>query len=94
MNNAVFHDLILNDNLKIPNTILIHRRKQLKLTQKEVANQAGIAHTTYQRFEDGTREFTNSCASTFMAVCSVLALDPCDFFKEDTPRRNGDGYDK
>ena len=92
MNNAVFHDLILNDNLKIPNTILIHRRKQLKLTQKEVAKHAGIAHTTYQRFEDGTRDFTNCCAATFMAVCFTLALDPYEFFKNNYG--NGDSNGK
>ena len=81
MNNKGIHDLRLNDNIKIPNTLLSHRRRQLKLTQKEVAKYSGIALTTYQRFEDGTRDFTSCRASTFLTVCSALALDPYEFFK-------------
>lgn len=76
MNNIEFHDIYPRDHIKIPNTTLIHRRKQLNLTQKEVAKRAGIAHTT-----DGTRDFTSCRASTFLAVCSALALDPYEFFK-------------
>ncbi len=94
VNNLGIHASSRNDNLKTPNTILIHRRKQLKLTQKEVAKRAGIVPSAYQKFEDGTRNFTSCRASTFMAVCSALELPPYEFFKEDTTQRNGDGYDK
>ena len=82
------------DALKMPNTTLITRRKQLKLKQKEVAKRAGIALTTYQRFEDGSRDFKNSSASTYMAVCSALALDPYELFKDEITNGNGDTYGK
>ena len=51
MNNKGIHDLRLNDNIKIPNTLLSHRRKQLKLTQKEVAVKMGISQSYISRIE-------------------------------------------
>lgn len=92
MNNIIFRRIPIVDTVRMRNTTLISRRKQLKLKQKDVAKRAGIALTTYQRFEDGSRDFTHSSASTYLAVCSALGLDPYEFFKDDINLGKGENH--
>ena len=49
--------------------VLKKRRRQLGLTQQEVAEKAGINIKQYQRFETGERELTDA---SFMTTCQVL----------------------
>ena len=49
--------------------VLKKRRRQLGLTQQEVAEKADINIKQYQRFETGERELTDA---SFMTTCQVL----------------------
>ena len=61
------------------NDVLRSRRKQLGLTQKEVAQRAGITPMQYNRLEQGDRSLSSSSLRIGLAVCAVLLLDPYDF---------------
>ncbi len=56
--------------------ILRKRRKELGLTQMDVALNAGIQLQHYQNFEYGTRQFSKSTAILVLRICAVLELDP------------------
>lgn len=49
--------------------ILREKRIVLGLTQKQVAEKAGVAFVTYQRFESGER---NIRTASFQLVCRIL----------------------
>lgn len=56
--------------------ILANRRKELKMTQQQVAEQAGMQLRQYQRLELGERNITGSTGRVLLAICDVLKLDP------------------
>ena len=56
--------------------VLKSRRKQLGLTQAEVANRAGIQLKQYQRLESGERHISGCSMRIGLAVCAVLLFDP------------------
>ena len=56
--------------------ILRKRRKELGLTQMDVALNTGIQLQHYQNFEYGTRQFSKSTAILVLRICAVLELDP------------------
>ena len=56
--------------------ILRKRRKELGLTQMDVALNAGIQLQHYQNFEYGIRQFSKSTAILVLRICAVLELDP------------------
>jgi transcriptional regulator with XRE-family HTH domain len=56
--------------------ILRKRRKELGLSQMDVALNAGIHLQHYQNFEYGTRQFSKSTAILVLRICAVLELDP------------------
>ena len=60
--------------------VLLQRRKELKMTQQQVAEAAGIQLRQYQRVESGERTFSASSARIMLSVCEVLKLDPYLFF--------------
>lgn len=62
--------------------ILLQRRKELNLTQQQVADQAGIQLRQYQRFECGERSISGSSGRIMLAICKVLLLDPYLFIGE------------
>ena len=53
-------------------TNLIKRRKELKLTQKQVADQLGVNQITIGRFERGE---TDLSSETFIQYLHILKLD-------------------
>ncbi len=55
--------------------LLVERRDQLRLTQQEVADKAGIQLRQYQRFESGERALRSSTLRVALAVCDALMLD-------------------
>lgn len=61
-------------------TILKERRKELGLTQTEVAHESGIELQQYQRFESGARPFENCSIRIGLKICAALELDPYDLF--------------
>lgn len=72
-------------------SILQERRKELKMTQQQVADAARIQLRQYQRVEAGERTFSGSSARIMLSVCEVLQLDPYLFFgkgNEDTEDRH------
>lgn len=58
--------------------ILLERRKELGLTQVEVAQESEIELQQYQRFEKGLRSFENCSFRIGLKVCAALELDPYD----------------
>ena len=58
------------------------RREELKLTQQEVAERAGILLRQYTRFETGERDICSSSARIVLSICAVLKLDPYVLFPE------------
>lgn len=56
--------------------ILAERRKELKMTQQQVAEKAGMQIRQYQRLENGERNITGSTGRVLLSVCDVLKLDP------------------
>lgn len=62
--------------------ILRQRREELGLTQRDVAEAAGILIRQYTRFESGERDICSSSARLVLAVCAVLKLDPYTLFPE------------
>ena len=68
--------------------ILRGQREVLGLTQQQVADGAGILLRQYQRFEFGERDITRTNASTFLAVCAVLHLQPFRFLPNAEKYRN------
>lgn len=52
------------------------RREQLGLTQRQVADMAGINVSQYQRFEAGEKYISGTSMRIGLAVCAVLMLDP------------------
>lgn len=59
--------------------ILVERREQLCLTQQEVASQARVQLSQYQRFESGEQALASSSLRIALAICDVLRLDPHRF---------------
>ncbi len=57
-------------------SVLLRRRKQLKLTQQQVADKARIQLRQYQRLESGERNISSSSGRIMLAVCEALYLDP------------------
>ena len=59
--------------------ILVRRRKQLGLTQQQVADAAHIQLRQYQRLESGERSMASASLRIGLSVCAVLQLDPRRF---------------
>lgn len=59
--------------------LLLNRRKQLGLTQSDVAKKAGITVRQYQRLESGERRLSTSTFRIAMGVINALRLDPQRF---------------
>ena len=56
--------------------ILKKRRKELGLTQTEVADAIGIQLQQYQMFEYGTRKVSTSSMILGLRLCAALELKP------------------
>ncbi len=62
--------------------ILKNRRKELGLTQGEVADQIGIQLQQYQLFEYGKRKVSSSSMILGLRLCAVLELEPYELVFE------------
>ena len=60
-------------------TILLEARKELGLTQTQVADKAYITLRQYQKFESGERKLTSSSFHTASKVLQALELDVTTF---------------
>lgn len=60
-------------------SVLFRRRKQLGMTQQQVADAANIQLRQYQRLESGERSMASASLRIGLSVCSVLKLDPRRF---------------
>ena len=81
-----------NDNFKYPlNTVIIDgqayadyevlklQRESLSMSQRQVADSAGIQLRQYQRFESGERSMSSASLRIGLSICDVLKLDPHRF---------------
>lgn len=59
--------------------VLEKRRKELGMTQQQVADKARIQLRQYQRFESGERDLSSSSMRIGVSVCQALELDPRRF---------------
>ncbi len=73
--------------------VLRHRREEMRLTQQQVADKAGIQLRQYQRFESNERGLSGASMRIGLSVCSVLKLDPYEIMP-DTDRDKFLGVDK
>lgn len=62
--------------------ILRKRRKELNMTQSEVADAIGVQVQQYQLFEYGTRKVSTSSMILGLRLCAVLELDPYELVFE------------
>ena len=62
--------------------ILKKRRKELWLTQTEVADAIGIQLQQYQMFEYGTRKVSTSSMILGLRLCAALELKPYELVFE------------
>lgn len=60
--------------------ILKERRINLKLTQQEVAEKAGILLQQYQKFESGERKIESATFQTACRVIEALNMDITKFY--------------
>lgn len=59
--------------------VLLRRRKELDMTQKQVADAAGILLRQYQKLESGERSIRGTSMRIGLSVCRALQLDPMRF---------------
>jgi transcriptional regulator with XRE-family HTH domain len=64
---------------------LERRRKELGMSQQEVADAAGIGRSTYTRIENGTR---NPSWPVMYKIAEVLKAEVTIFFERDVPLGN------
>lgn len=62
--------------------ILQKRRKEMGMTQTDVAGQVGIQLQQYQLYEYGKRRVSNSSILLGLRLCAVLELDPYELVFE------------
>ena len=62
--------------------ILKKRRKELGLTQTEIADAIGIQLQQYQMFEYGTRKVSTSSMILGLRLCAALELKPYELVFE------------
>ena len=75
--NGKEYDVVVYDHV-----LLKKRRQELGLTLQQVADRAGILLRQYQRVESGERHITSASCRIMLAICSVLMIDPYEFFPE------------
>lgn len=62
--------------------ILKKRRKEMGMTQTDVAGQVGIQLQQYQLYEYGKRKVSSSSMLLGLRLCAVLELDPYELIFE------------
>ena len=62
--------------------ILNKRRKELWLTQTEIAEAIGVQLQHYQMFEYGTRKVSTSSMILGLRLCAALELEPYELVFE------------
>lgn len=62
--------------------ILRKRRKEMGMTQTDVAGQIGIQLQQYQLYEYGKRKVSSSSMLLGLRLCAVLELDPYELIFE------------
>ncbi len=64
------------ERMQMAHHILQQRRKELKLTQQQVADQAHIQLRQYQRMESGVQSVSGTSSRILFSVCQVLSIQP------------------
>ena len=76
---------MLIDDLKLIGNRLRNVRKEIKLSQEEVAYSAGLSTRAYADIERGN---TNMRFGTLIRICEVLAITPDVLVTSDFPLNN------
>lgn len=72
----------MNKKVGRESLILKKRRKELNMTQSDVADAIGVQVQQYQLFEYGTRKVSTSSMILGLRLCAVLELDPYELVFE------------
>ena len=72
----------MNKKVGRESLILKKRRKELNMTQSDVADAIGVQVQQYQLFEYGTRKVSASSMILGLRLCAVLELDPYELVFE------------
>ncbi len=64
------------ERVQMEHHVLQQRRKELNLTQQQVADQARIQLRQYQRLESGVQSMNGTSSRILFSVCKVLRLNP------------------
>ncbi len=67
------------ERVQLEHHILLSRRKELGMTQQNVADAAKIRLQQYQRLESGERNISGASLRIALSICDVLQLDPHRF---------------
>lgn len=82
---GLWHALTASDGSVISyqhfDEIFTNRRRQMKMTQQEVADKAGIPLRNNQKFETRNNPFHSRGAESVLLVCKVMDLDPYELLK-------------
>lgn len=71
---------------KSSNTVLFLKRKELQMTQQQVADKAGVQLRQYQRLEKGNRDIANASGKIMLSICKALKIDPYSFVGKETDK--------
>lgn len=63
--------------------IITRRRKELGLTQAQLAEKTGMLVQFISRLENGKRPLSNLRLTTALSLADALQIDPHEFLKEE-----------
>lgn len=63
--------------------IITRRRKELGLTQVQLAEKTGIHRVSIVRLETGERPLNGMLLTTALSLADALQIDPHEFLKEE-----------
>ena len=64
------------------------RRIELRMTQKEVAEKAGIMTSQYSRIESGDRELSSASFMTAYGILKTLGFDADEYYNQEFKVQN------
>ncbi len=70
-------------------TIFRTKRIEMRLTQKEIANKAGISTPQYSRIESGDRELNSASFMTAGKILRAFDMDIEEYFNKELEKING-----
>lgn len=80
--------------MAIVNAKLREARLGAGMSQRELAELAGVNLSLVQKLEYGTYNIGNIAARSYIGICDALGRDPHDLLPEEKSDRRGGGYNR